>query len=97
MFTCGRPRRTDNRSISLLALGNTASLFLVATFTVCVLFDLALPDYAMFDFWRNLLPGFDSLSWKGFLVGAAESYLYGWYFALVWVPLYNFFVARERA
>ncbi len=86
-----------NRRISLLALGNTTSLFLVATFTVCVLFDLALPQYAMFEFWRQWLPGLDALSWKSFLVGIAESYLYGWYFALVWVPLYNFFAARERA
>lgn len=84
-----------NRGISLLVLGNTASLFLVATLTVCVLFDLVFPEYAMFEFWRSLLPGFESRSLKGFLVGLAESYLYGWYFALIWAPLYNFFVARE--
>jgi len=85
-----------NRRISLLAIGNTASLFLVATFTVSALIDLALPQCAAFEFWRKLLPGFDSVSWSSFLVGAAASYLYGWYFALLWVPLYDFFVARER-
>ncbi len=85
-----------NRRISLLAIGNTASLFLVATFSVGALFDLAPPQYAVFEFWRKLLPGFDSVSWSSFLVGAAASYLYGWYFALLWVPLYDFFVARER-
>jgi hypothetical protein len=85
------------RGIQLLALGNTASLFLAATFTVCALFDLAFPGVAMFGFWRMLLPGVASLTWKAFFVGLAESYLYGWYFALLWVPLYNFFVARERA
>lgn len=83
------------RGIPVLALGNAASLFLAITFTVCVLFDLAFPEHAMFDAWRKLLPGFVWISWRGFLVGLAESYLYGWYFALVWAPLYNFFLARE--
>ncbi|MGE5338238.1 MAG: DUF5676 family membrane protein [Gemmatimonadota bacterium] len=83
------------RGIPVLALGNAASLFLAITFTVCVLFDLVFPQNAMFDAWRKLLPGFVWISWRGFVVGLAESYLYGWYFALVWAPLYNFFLARE--
>lgn len=29
-------------------------------------------------------------------LGLAESYGYGWYFALAWVPLYNLFAARSR-
>jgi hypothetical protein len=83
------------RGISVLALGNSASLFLAITFTACVLFDLVFPQRAMFDAWRRLLPGFEWISWRGFLVGLAESYLYGWYLALVWTPLYNLFIARE--
>jgi len=83
------------RRLSLLAIGNTASLFLAATFTVCVLVDLAFPYQEMFDFWRSLLPGFALYSRKDYAAGLAESYLYGWYFALIWVPLYNFFVKRE--
>jgi len=39
-----------------------------------------------------LLPGFEWISWKSFLLGAVESYGYGWYIALIWVPLYNFFL-----
>lgn len=82
--------------MSLIALGHTASLFLVITFTVCVVFDLAFPDMAMYGRWSKLLPGFEWLSWKSFFLGLAESYGYGWYFALIWAPLYNFFAARSQ-
>lgn len=37
--------------------------------------------------WQKLLPGFEGLDWKSFFIGF-ESYGYGWYFALVWAPLY---------
>ncbi len=43
---------------------------------------------------HKLLPGFEWISWKGFFIGLVETYGYGWFFALVWVPLYNVFVAR---
>ena len=38
-----------------------------------------------------LLPGFTWLTWQSFLLGLVESFLYGIYFGLVFVPLYNFF------
>jgi cytochrome c biogenesis protein CcdA len=84
------------QGIPLVALGHTASLFLAITYTLCVLFDLAFPQHAMFETWRKLLPGFEWISWKSYFLGLAESYGYGWYFALVWAPLYNFFSGRAR-
>ena len=48
----------------------------------------------MFEAWRKLLPGFEWISWQSYFIGLAESYGYGWYFALVWAPLYNFFIGR---
>jgi hypothetical protein len=59
-----------------------------------VVFDLLFPQHAMFAAWRRLLPGFAWLSWKRLLLGVVETYAYGWYFTLIWVPLYNFFAAR---
>lgn len=82
-------------SVNLVALGHTASLFLAFTFTFCVAFDVAFAQYAMFEAWRKLLPGFEAISWRSYLIGLVESYGYGWYFALVWAPLYNFFAARR--
>jgi hypothetical protein len=40
------------------------------------------------------LPGFKLLSWPTFLLGLVESFAYGWYIALTFGPLYNFFAAR---
>jgi len=78
-----------SQRISLIAVGHASSLFLAISFTLCVGFDLLFPEQAMFQAWQKLLPGFVWLSWKSFFIGVVESYAYGWYFALIWVPLYN--------
>jgi len=78
-----------SQKISLIAVGHATSLFLAITLTLCIAFDLVFPEQAMFQSWQKLLPGFVWLSWKSFFLGVIESYAYGWYFALIWVPLYN--------
>lgn len=80
--------------ISLFAVGHATSIFLAITFAVCVGFDLLFPSHAMYQSWQKLLPGFEWISAKSFTIGLIESYGYGWYVALIWVPLYNFFAAR---
>lgn len=55
-----------------------------------------LPSHAMYQSWQRLLPGFTWISWSSFGLGLIESYGYGWFVALIWVPLYNVFAARER-
>lgn len=82
--------------VSLVAVGHATSLFLAITFVLCVAFDLLFPSHAMYRAWQDLLPGFEWISWPSFFLGLIESYAYGWYFALIWVPLYNVFVARGR-
>ncbi len=70
-------------------------LFLVISFVLCVLFDLLFPGYAMNRVWAPLFPGFTWLSWPSFFIGLAESFAYGWYVAVIFGPLYNFFAARS--
>jgi hypothetical protein len=41
------------------------------------------------------LPGFQLLSWRSFFLGLGESFLWGWYVALLFGPLYNFLAARR--
>ena len=82
--------------LSFAAVGHASSLFLAITFAVCVAFDLLFPAHAMYQAWQKLLPGFEWISLKSFLVGLVESYGYGWYFTLIWVPLYNFFAGRSK-
>ena len=81
-------------SLSLVACGHATSLFLAITFVLCVGFDLIFPHMAMYRSWQALLPGFTWISWSSFLLGLLESYGYGWYVALIWVPLYNVLSAR---
>lgn len=84
------------RGISLSGVGHATSLFLSITFLLCVGFDLLFPSQAMYQAWQNLLPGFTWISWGSFFVGLLESYGYGWFLALIWVPLYNVFAARDK-
>ena len=83
-----------NRGLSLAGVGHATSLFLAIAFTICVAFDLLFPAHAMYQAWRALLPGFVWISWSSFFVGLVETYGYGWFFALIWVPLYNVFALR---
>jgi len=84
------------QGISLLGVGHATSLTLAISFVLCVAFDLVLPDHAMYENWQKLLPGFEWLSWKSFFLGLVEAYGYGWYFALIWVPIYNFVTLRGK-
>ncbi len=80
--------------VPVIAFGMSLSLFLTITFALCVGFDLLFPGQAMYTSWLRLLPGFTWLTWPSFLLGLAESFAYGWYAALIFGPLYNFFAAR---
>lgn len=82
--------------ISLLAVGHATSAFLAISFTLCVLFDLLFPDYAMYPSWQVLLPGFEWISWNSYFLGLIESYAFGWYLALIWVPIYNLITGKNK-
>ncbi len=82
--------------LSVVALGSSLSLFLALSFSLCVGFGLLFPAQAMFQSWFRLLPGFTWLSWQTFLIGLVDSAAYGWYIALVFGPIYNYFSARNN-
>lgn len=82
--------------LSVIALGLSLGVFLMISFTLCVLFDLAFPSLAMNPVWALLLPGFTWLSWGSFALGLVESFAYGVYVALIFGPLFNYFSARQQ-
>jgi hypothetical protein len=84
-----------NRSLSLGAVGHATSLFLAISFALCVAGDLVMPAHEMHSAWERLLLGFQWISWGSFFLGLVESYVYGWYFTLIWVPLYNVIAGRQ--
>ncbi|MHB1198931.1 MAG: DUF5676 family membrane protein [Polaromonas sp.] len=65
------------------------------SYLVCVLYGSATPEsLQMYSFLELVLPGFKWLTLQGFFIGLVESFLYGAYAGLVYVPVYNFFVRR---
>jgi hypothetical protein len=76
----------------LVPLGLTLSSFLLVTYLLCIIFGLIAPDrFHMHEAWAPLLPGFEWLTPQGVLFGAIGSFLYGWYIAVLFVPLYRLF------
>jgi hypothetical protein len=45
-------------------------------------------------FLEQVLPGFKWRTWRGFLLGLVESFLYAVYAGIVFVPIYNFLKRR---
>lgn len=81
-------------TLNWLPVGLAAGLFLAITFAACVLFDLVWPAAAMHSMWMPLLPGFAWITWGNFILGLIETLAYGFWIALLFCPLYNYFAAK---
>lgn len=76
----------------LIPTGHALSIFLAITFTLCIGWGLVTPaSLHMHGAWEQLLPGFKFISVSSFFIGLLGSYIYGWYIAIVFVPLYRLF------
>jgi hypothetical protein len=83
------------RSIPVVALGLSLSAFFVISYVLCILGYLLFPNLPVeHDALAIFLPGFTLLSWQSYFLGLVESFIWGWYVALVFGVLYNFFVRR---
>ena len=83
--------------MKITPLGHALSLLFAISFVLCILWGLAMPmSLHMHTAWQQMLPGFHMGSAVGILIGLVEAYLYGWYIAVIFVPLYNFF-SRQKA
>ena len=78
-----------------LALG----LFFDVTFALCALWGLVVPQgwETMAGIWEAAFPGFTWLTPASFFLGLVEAFLYGWYVAVIFVPLFNYFEDGRRA
>ncbi len=67
-------------------------IFTAFTFILCVLYGLVVPEklHGMAEFLEMILPAFKWLTFGGFFLGLIESFLYGVYVGIVFVPIYNF-------
>jgi hypothetical protein len=88
---CYRGIAMLNIKVVAWALGSFSAI----SFIVCVLYGLIAPESLhMAALLEQVLPAFKWLTWWGFALGLIESFLYGAYAGLVYVPLYNWFSRR---
>jgi hypothetical protein len=73
----------------------TLGLVFTQTFLVFVVYNLLNPSPVYIHWLETVLPGFKWLSFKHLLLGIAESFIYGAYIAVVFVPIHNFFYVRH--
>jgi hypothetical protein len=63
-------------------------LFLLVSFAACIVFGLSVPaGLAMHRAWSPWLPGFEWLTLRGVLAGAAWCVVYGFWTAALLIPL----------
>lgn len=97
--SASQPKRMGEAAPSRLpvfALGMSVSSFFLISYVLCVLFHVLFPSPEINQMWIAIFPGFTWLTWQSFFLGLIESFVLGWYIAVVFGPLYNFFVARAR-
>lgn len=72
-------------------------VFSAVSFVFCVVWGLLTPEALhMHKFLESILPAFHWISVGAFFLGLVESFLWGAYTGLVFVPIYNFFYRRFR-
>ena len=87
----------DSHPIPIMCLGRALSAFFVVSYAICILGYLFAPGFSVqHEALAIFLPGFTLLSWHTFFLGLIESFAWGWYIAVTFGLLYNFFLRRAR-
>lgn len=85
---------TTSLRLSIVPVGLSLGTFFVITYLLCILFGLLVSVQGIHQLLPMLLPGFTWLTWPSFLLGLFWVFACGWYVAIVFAPIYNFFAAR---
>ena len=81
--------------IPITTLGLSLGAFFALSYVLCIALGLVVPDGGMHKPWLQFFPGFEWLTWRGFLIGLVWTQVYGWYTALALGSLINLFAARR--
>ena len=80
-----------NAMLNIKVVTWSLAIWAALMFMSCVVYGLLTPSSMhMTAFLEQLLPGYKPLSGVGFFVGLIQSFLYGAFAGLVYVPVYNF-------
>jgi uncharacterized protein DUF5676 len=82
--------------LAIVPLGMSLGSFLAISYMLCVLFGVFVSERGIHLLFAQLLPGFTWITWPSFFFGLIWSVAVGWYVAVVFVPLFNFFAARTQ-
>ncbi len=83
------------RTLNLFVVTWSLGTFCALSFTICVIYGLLTPhSLHMHEFLEMVLPAYKWGSFPLFFLGLTESFLYGAYTGLVYVPIYNFFLKK---
>ncbi len=82
--------------LSIRVVSWSLGLLFAVSFVFCVIYGLIVPPrlHGMSMFLEGVLPAFKWISFGGFILGLVESFLYGAYIGLVYVPIYNYLSRR---
>ena len=81
--------------LNIKSVSWSLGIFTAISFVVCVIYGLIVPpSLRMAPFLEAILPAFKWLTIGGFFLGLLESFLFGAYAGLVFVPVYNFLNRR---
>jgi len=85
------------KRLPFLPIAWTLAFFAAIVFTIDNLAGALFPNWwVMQKAWELLLPDFTFGTWGGFFVGLVESFAGGFLTAVLFVPIWNFFSAREE-
>jgi len=82
-------------AVAIVPLGFSLSIFLAVSFVLCAVADV-IPWLQDFHFLKALYPDVDWARPEMIGAGAAWAFLTGWYIAVFFGSLYNFFAGRAR-
>jgi len=79
--------------LSIRVVSWSLGLVFSISFILCVIYGLIVPPrlHGMSVFLEAVLPAFKWISFGRFILGLIESFLYGAYIGIVFVPIYNYF------
>ncbi len=84
--------------LNLKVVSWSLGIFSAISFVLCVIYGLVVPSSLHApQVLEAVLPAFKWLTFGGFVLGLIESFLYGAYAGLVFVPIYNALYRRWGA
>jgi uncharacterized protein DUF5676 len=85
--------------LTIRGTGLALGLFFAVTFSLCILWGLLVPGLHArgVPVLEGILPGFTWLTPGSIVLGLVEAFLFGFYVAVIFVPLFNYFEGGRPA